>query len=382
MSSKVFDSKVFESKCGECSVPAPPLPSYKWKQTNKAVAKLLRRKHGDSLELRWDKGKGRSLHSRWDYKPGEAILVEQPLAIVGLPAGPNKLWDELIKVKDKWKLPLEPIWYWCAVNTAYVKEPETAVAPVIETMAPMEVQVEAVRCESDEDSSPRHEETVGLLEDQEIVKKAKEDPLSFLEPVSPEADAKMELLYRHDVQEPSFEILVIVQGLSLGKYLDPKKVEERLQTFVHNCYESYTSEGMPALGLWFTPSFISHSCVPNAIWVVDEHHHYFLSARRQIPEGEEICISYLADEILDYPVAQRRELLAKSKQFICQCSRCEGKDNVAPFTCFICGQLLMFYKTGDELKSKSFCSRLMGRLMVIVVACVHIFFCAITGGEV
>merc|ERR1711924_221142 len=101
-----------------------------------------------------------------------------------------------------------------------------------------------------------------------------------------------------------------------------------------------------------------------------------------IQPGDEICISYLADEILDYPLVQRREMLAKSKQFFCECSRCVGKDNVAPFTCFICGQLLMFYKTGEELKGKSLCTRMMSHIMVMVVAYVHIFFCAITAGEV
>lgn len=80
-----------------------------------------------------------------------------------------------------------------------------------------------------------------------------------------------------------------------------------------------TDPEMRLTGLWLLPSFINHSCSPNASrLVVGEA--MFIIASRDIRAKEEITISYM-DAMT--PVRQRQENLGEvGYGFCCQCKRC------------------------------------------------------------
>jgi hypothetical protein len=65
----------------------------------------------------------------------------------------------------------------------------------------------------------------------------------------------------------------------------------------------------------------AHSCAPNCSYtskVLDDHLIYF--AVRPIVSGENITFSYIGY----MPTFQRREELKESKDFLCECSKCDG----------------------------------------------------------
>lgn len=75
------------------------------------------------------------------------------------------------------------------------------------------------------------------------------------------------------------------------------------------------------VGLWFLPSFVNHSCCPNArrLHVGDT---MVLYASRDVKEGEEIRFAYF-DVLL--PMNERREM-ATRWGFLCRCERCEFEE--------------------------------------------------------
>lgn len=74
------------------------------------------------------------------------------------------------------------------------------------------------------------------------------------------------------------------------------------------------------LGLWALPSFLNHSCCPNAVRL-HLGDTLFLHASRQMECGTEVTISYVNPLL---PIPMRVQLLAQDKwEFQCKCSRCE-----------------------------------------------------------
>ncbi|KAL0926014.1 hypothetical protein M5K25_004395 [Dendrobium thyrsiflorum] len=76
-------------------------------------------------------------------------------------------------------------------------------------------------------------------------------------------------------------------------------------------------KGCCGVGLWFLPSFVNHSCCPNArrLHVGDS---MVLYASRDVKEGEEITFAYF--DVL-WPLDERREM-ARRWGFLCSCKRC------------------------------------------------------------
>lgn len=74
------------------------------------------------------------------------------------------------------------------------------------------------------------------------------------------------------------------------------------------------------LGLWTLPSFINHSCCPNAVRL-HLGDTLFLHASRPLECGDEVTMSYINPIV---PLLMRRELLEQDLwDFLCKCSRCE-----------------------------------------------------------
>eukprot|EP01132_Coremiostelium_polycephalum_P005398 gene5398-6732_t len=81
------------------------------------------------------------------------------------------------------------------------------------------------------------------------------------------------------------------------------------------------------IGLMYLPSFINHSCEPNAFIappIINDQSIRYVS-NRPIKKGEEIFISYLEAENIS--TKQRRELLFNNYNFMCHCPSCiAGKE--------------------------------------------------------
>merc|ERR1712113_131772 len=119
-------------------------------------------------------------------------------------------------------------------------------------------------------------------------------------------------------------VMKVLHDLGLASTVDAIAGEAQIQMLKQNAFYCPGKSGGPALGVWLTPSFVSHSCFPTCSWNSDQDGTFVLSASRVIAAGEELTISYISQEDLDQPVSHRRELLAESKGFFCNCARCAG----------------------------------------------------------
>ena len=70
----------------------------------------------------------------------------------------------------------------------------------------------------------------------------------------------------------------------------------------------------------------NHSCEPNMRFTLPAFAHdggaVTLSMLRDVPKGSALTISYLSASDLERPVAERRALLQRKFNFVCQCDRC------------------------------------------------------------
>ncbi|CAM8979959.1 unnamed protein product [Rhodiola kirilowii] len=84
-----------------------------------------------------------------------------------------------------------------------------------------------------------------------------------------------------------------------------------------------TNGGLYGVGLWLLPSYINHSCCPNAqrLHIGD---HVIVLASRDIKAGEELTFAYFD---VFKPLEKRREMLA-TWGFRCRCRRCEFDERV------------------------------------------------------
>merc|ERR1712216_908704 len=114
-----------------------------------------------------------------------------------------------------------------------------------------------------------------------------------------------------------------------------------LQAWIHNTFDY--SEDPHGYATYFFPSFMSHSCLPNAFWHYGDRDIYVLRARQDIAPGDEVCVSYLDETILLGHAIERRWDLWESKQFWCTCERCvKGTDFSRGLTCPTCSSATVF----------------------------------------
>jgi len=83
-----------------------------------------------------------------------------------------------------------------------------------------------------------------------------------------------------------------------------------------------TGERADQSGIFLQASRFNSSCLPNIIHVYDENtRKENLYAVKDIAEGEELCVSYLA-ALLFHPRAERRAVLERNFKFVCTCGAC------------------------------------------------------------
>eukprot|EP00913_Durusdinium_trenchii_P014998 g14068.t1 len=235
--------------------------------------------------------KGRILRSCCSFKQGDLIFQEPPLHIVEAEKS-----NEAFLVDRAY----QPLWYWAALCSLTSEElPQT----------------------------------------------------TALQPVSPEQQRRLLCLYHEPITEASAPVLALAEELHLPNAL---KVEELLRCWILNCFEAAAagrggglrlghehSDEPEGYSAYFVSSFMSHSCKPNAIWHEGPDAVHVVRARLDIEEGDEICISYLSEEMLMDCALQRKRALKKTKLFLCTCERCEGPDGTMDssrgFRCPYCG---------------------------------------------
>lgn len=82
--------------------------------------------------------------------------------------------------------------------------------------------------------------------------------------------------------------------------------------------------------LWLLPSFINHSCTPNACWMTLGNEFLFVRAARHLSKGEEITISYMENVAMTY--SERAGFCRVFRSFECRCERCIFERTLQPFT--------------------------------------------------
>mmetsp|Transcript_40559 Transcript_40559/g.64875 ORF Transcript_40559/g.64875 Transcript_40559/m.64875 type:complete len:341 (+) Transcript_40559:2-1024(+) len=339
------------------------------------------------------------------------ILSDRALVTVPRPfEGENRLWDKLVRVCSEKELPLDPLWYWTALTTA---------CPEVERRTPLPSRIPSMQSMTSEGrrpgtpkeptspsrrpGTPKQQSEPGTPKELDAPKSAfgseasrrfsvgsassgdlecATDGSVWLTPLNPSVTKRLSLLYSPEIDEPSLEVMIILHELNLRASFEAAKVEEHLQRAIQNCFQCHDEEERSGLGMWFTPSFVSHSCIPNAAGVVSNDGMFSLVAQRPIRPGDEIAISYISEDDLKFTASYRRTVLARTRRFVCQCPRCAGNDAIKPTSCFVCGQILLYVQTGEEVRKQNICRRIVQQSIINTYTWSHIFFCALNGGSV
>ena len=87
--------------------------------------------------------------------------------------------------------------------------------------------------------------------------------------------------------------------------------------------DTVAAERMMGVGLFPGASMINHSCEPNADWSIAmdrKAQGLEIVSTRKIAKGQEICYSYVPEEL---PYTRRAKRLWEQQGFICDCNRCK-----------------------------------------------------------
>ncbi|CAE8601476.1 unnamed protein product [Polarella glacialis] len=118
-------------------------------------------------------------------------------------------------------------------------------------------------------------------------------------------------------------------------------------------YNSFCSSGKGVVGreLFFAASFCNHSCSPSCSWVRIDDEFQLSAGQAGLAAGEFLTISYLYKDSLSLAARDRRELLARSWNFVCHCAQCIMEEPTP--NCSSCGGLLVAIVSEDHNNSKN-----------------------------
>ncbi|PFH32213.1 hypothetical protein BESB_021540 [Besnoitia besnoiti] len=257
--------------------------------------------HNGILRCDMHEYKGRVLYATKSASAGDTLLREPPLHAVRTDPN-NPVFRELESLCKECNFHLEPIWYWCALNSI-------------------------------------------ILEAQ--------PPVPGLTSITHRQSELLRVLHVPAEITPCKEVMKLIQAFHLEDRTTPEDLELLLQVWIHNCFEQF--EDPVGYVIYFMPSFSSHSCLPNVLWFTDEDHTFVLRARANIEEGDEVTLTYLSEEDLMRPTLHRRRVLSETKDFVCACERCSAPvDFSRGFRCPTCGVGCIYVEpdaelTGDEV---------------------------------
>ncbi|PHJ23478.1 histone lysine set [Cystoisospora suis] len=253
-----------------------------------------REHHDGILHCEIHPDKGRILRATQDFTAGSCLLKEPPLHAVQ--ADPdNPLYVTLTELCSLHSFQLEPIWYWCAVNSV-----------IVDTHSPF---------------------------------------VAGLTSISPKQYDLLRILHVPSEITPCEEIERIFTEFSLESHTTVQDLELMLQIWIHNCFEQH--DDPIGYVIYFMPSFSSHSCLPNTLWFTDEKDRFVLRSRAHLKKGDEVTLSYLSEEDLMRPAKERRKVLLETKDFFCACERCSATvDFSRGFRCPFCDAGCIYVEPG------------------------------------
>jgi len=199
-------------------------------------------------------GKGRALLAARSFSEGEVILTEEPLNIVH-EARDDEAFVRLSEMCEENGFDHSALWYWCALRSLTAAEA---------------------------------------------------GPGRAWEPLDAQRQGQLLLLHRGEVTDPSGAVLRVHAEFAPA-LTDTLQLERLLQAWVHNAFAVLGAAPTYESGhaLFFLPSFISHSCLPNAIWYLTVDGSFVLVARRAVAAGDEVTLSYLSEAELLGPAPAR-----------------------------------------------------------------------------
>lgn len=256
------------------------------------------RRVGNALRCDVDPAKGRVLCATQPYKRGSPLFVEPPLLLVA-ESSEDSSYLQLQRVAGQLNFVHAPLWYWAAL------------------------------------CSLNSDDLVGCK-------------LSIPN-ATKEQQKRLMLLCCPETHEASADVIALV-GEFWPRAGDTQavatKLERLLAVWLLNCFEH--SEEPLGFSTFFLPSFLSHNCRPNCMWHY-EHDDFVLRAREDIAAGDEITVSYLAEESLLESTEGRRAQLEATKHFTCHCQTCEAPlDASRGFRCLRCKDGEIFLCTDDD----------------------------------
>merc|ERR1712039_587137 len=107
----------------------------------------------------------------------------------------------------------------------------------------------------------------------------------------------------------------------------PIRWEEARRALVAFQSNAWHGPGDGKMSLYATLSRLNHSCDPKAC-TSSEGDKAVLKALRTISAGEEVTASYLPADSLKLPLQERRQALAQTWGFWCQCPRCISEETL------------------------------------------------------
>lgn len=226
------------------------------------------------------------------FGAGERIFAESPLLLVAESTS-NAAFEEVRRLAKRRALIHDPIWYWCAMCS----------------LRPEHLQPRGCRLDVPPASREQHEQL-------------------------------MLLCHPQGCRDTSDVAVLVTEFWPPGERDIAGLLQVLLLVWLHNCFEH--TEDPVGFSTFFLPSFLSHDCRPNGMWHY-EGNGFALRARQKIEPGEEVTVSYLAEEALLESTTSRRSQLQASKSFRCDCTACSSPvDHARGFACPSCCQGEMF----------------------------------------
>ncbi|OII77770.1 hypothetical protein cand_014090 [Cryptosporidium andersoni] len=149
--------------------------------------------------------------------------------------------------------------------------------------------------------------------------------------------------------EPSHDVIKVIENSGLD--IDPYMYERTLGAWRYNSFNHTSNNGIV---LYNRISMMAHSCAASCCWHYGIENTFVLRAKTRLEIGDEITISYIADDDLFKCSKVRRNLLL-NWLFYCQCSRCSDPVDLSRgLRCASCGVGTVFFKdneTGETLST-------------------------------
>ena len=137
-----------------------------------------------------------------------------------------------------------------------------------------------------------------------------------------EPEAMPQVKAEHALLQDAFAGAGVASSGTLNLLLPLARYAQLLGAAQLNAFELRMSHGLLVSCLLpCEASFFNHSCDPNALISVGETHAVSFVAARDIAEGEEVCISYVAT---DLPHGERQHIFQHKYGFECECPVCRA----------------------------------------------------------